>query len=227
VYYLLERVLASGALPNTLISPSDALGPDGARRARAPVGVRAAGAQRSATAELRTAAGALTSRGEDSGVGVKTGRSGVARTRPGAHWSKYSSSSTSSTLCLSISTASICGCAARASAASARAVPCACADAHHDRPPAPCACAGTWCSASRSSSGRRTRGPSSCCCRSRLCIIPQGTLCIGYYTYFYLFCILFVLCIASLTLCKGPRFDSRGAPEGFSHTGQGKLFGLS
>jgi hypothetical protein len=27
--------------------------------------------------------------------------------------------------------------------------------------------------------------------------------------------------------CKGPRFDSRGAPEGFSHTGQGKLFGLS
>eukprot|EP00966_Prymnesium_polylepis_P282441 6526238-Prymnesium_polylepis.1 len=27
--------------------------------------------------------------------------------------------------------------------------------------------------------------------------------------------------------CKGPRFDPRGAPEGFSHTGQGKLFGLS
>eukprot|EP00966_Prymnesium_polylepis_P269899 6235146-Prymnesium_polylepis.1 len=27
--------------------------------------------------------------------------------------------------------------------------------------------------------------------------------------------------------CKGPRFDSRGAPEGFSRTGQGKLFGLS
>eukprot|EP00966_Prymnesium_polylepis_P055291 1278574-Prymnesium_polylepis.1 len=27
--------------------------------------------------------------------------------------------------------------------------------------------------------------------------------------------------------CKGPRFYSPGAPEGFYHTGQGKLFGLS
>eukprot|EP00966_Prymnesium_polylepis_P087140 2016761-Prymnesium_polylepis.1 len=26
---------------------------------------------------------------------------------------------------------------------------------------------------------------------------------------------------------KGPRFDSRGTPEGFSHTGQKKVFGLS